>query len=703
MKTTDTKREHTNAPTDASDLKSRRHLLLIGVVIFLVALGVRLMAWQDARLVEAGKVQSAVAADYKRVAQLLREGGLSGFFSRSSPLSNPDNLGHPPGYSILTAAAYKTINQSDSSMQLIQIVCDAFAAVVLFLIIAELFPLDIAAIAGLLSAFSPQFAWNSVLLLPDTLAALPILLAIYCLTLAYKRPRLALIITAGALVGLSCWLRANAMLLPFFLGALVFFLFERRFRLRYSIALVCGALVIILPLTIRNAVAMGHFIPVSLGAGQTFLEGIADYDQGQRFDLPKTDLGIMNQEAEAFGRPDYRETLFGPDGVKRERRRLARGLGMVRAHPLWFAGVMVRRAGGMLKLERTRIVSAEPPVTNLLAVAETSQPIWWQGPADLVMTGTVISPGATALVSTDGQTLIIRGDNSSYGKQFATAPVQLKKNVDYLWRLPIKLEQGRIKLVVESADEKTSSAATIVDTLEGKSALEQPPQHIDLPFVSASANHLRLTIANEGANTPPVIQLGSIKLFELGPASFVWTRYPRLLIRGFQKLFLTAIILPLALVGIAITAIKQRWHLLALLLIVPAYYLLVQSATHTEYRYILALYYFLFAFAAVTLSWVGTSLRRKIEKRAEPRPYYRRELNYWDRGRPARNARHPRLIGSMRLEFALRAHCGRDARGPSSRVMQLKQAARCGVIRESQRWREWSLPNSPGQSVRQFL
>lgn len=611
MKTDNFNRPHKTNTLDTSRLKARQ-LILISLIIFLTALGVRLLAWQDARLFEAGKVQSSVTSDYKRVAQLLTEGGVTGFFSSSSPLSNPDNLGHPPGYSILMAVARKIITQSDSTPQLIQIICDALAAVVLFLIIAELLQLSAAVIAGLLSAFSPQFAWNSVLLLPDTLAVLPILLAVYCITLAHKRPRLTLIITAGALVGLSCWLRANAMLLPFFLAVLVFFLFERRLRLRYSIALICATLVILLPLTIRNAVVMGHFIPVSLGAGQTFLEGIADYDKGRRFDLPNTDLGIMNQEADASGRPDYRETLFGPDGVKRERQRLARGFGMVRSHTFWFAGVMVRRAGGMLNLERARIVSTEPPVTNLLALAEASGPVWTQTPGDLITTGTTLTPGATAIVSTGGQNLIIRGDTSGYGKQFATAPLPVKSNVDYLWRLPVKLEQGRIKVGVESADQKSLYAATIVDTVEGKSALDQPVQEIALLFVSGNNNHVRLTLANEGAGTGAVIHLGSIKLFELGPASFGWTRYPRLLIRGVQKLFLTAIILPLALIGVALTAMKRRWSVLAILLIVPVYYFIVQSATHTEYRYILALYHFLFAFAAVTLSWGSTGLWRKL-------------------------------------------------------------------------------------------
>ena len=621
MKITNHNRDGGDTSEDVSysNKRRRRRLILISLAIFTVASGVRLLTWQDARIVEAAKVQSSVSAGYKRVAALLSDGGLTGFLSFSSPLGNPDNLGHPPGYSILIAVVHRTMSESDTAVQLVQIFCDALAAVVLFLIVANLMSLGVATIAGLLSAFAPQFAWNSVLFLPDTLAVLPILLAIYCLTLAFKRPRLGLIITAGAMVGVSCWLRANALLLPVFLAALVFVLFNRQVWLRYSMALIGGALLVIVPLTIRNAVVFRHFIPVSLGAGQTFLEGIADYDQGQRFDLPNTDIGIMNQEAEAFGRPDYRDSLFGPDGIQRERMRISRGFTMVRSRPFWFMGVMIRRAGSMFRLERTLLVSANPPVTRSLRLDETAVPVWTQQPPDLLITGTVLSSKATAIVSTDRQHLIITGDDSSYGKQFATSPVKVQKHMEYLWRLPVKLEQGRIKVGIETTAQNHWQAATIVDTFERQSPLEQPVQHVELPFVSGSEQYVRLALANEGSDKSAVIHVGEVELFELGPPSFLWTRYPRILIRGVQKFFITAVVLPLALFGIALTALKQRWAILGILLAVPAYYLCVQSSTHTEYRYILALYHFLFAFAAVTLSWAVTTLRGKLKERGGPR------------------------------------------------------------------------------------
>src|SRR6266571_9095612 len=84
---------------------STRVRFAICALIFLLALGVRVLSWHDTRL-EVGKVQTSVTADYKRVAQLLREGGVASFLSSSSPLSDLNTLGHPPGYSILLALIY---------------------------------------------------------------------------------------------------------------------------------------------------------------------------------------------------------------------------------------------------------------------------------------------------------------------------------------------------------------------------------------------------------------------------------------------------------------------------------------------------------------------------------------------------------------------------------------------------------------------
>jgi hypothetical protein len=588
-------------------LPSVRARFAICVLIFLVAFGVRVLSWHDTRL-EVGKVQTAVTGDYQRVAQLLRQGGLTSFLSSASPLSDLNTLGHPPGYSILIASVFSVLGESNTAVQFVQITCDALAAVVIFLIVAELLPFSAAVIAGMLAAFSPQFAWNSVLLLPDSLAVLPILLAVYWLTRAVKNPRLLTFVVAGAFVGLSCWLRANAMLLTLFVAAAVPLLIKRERRWRDALAIVFGTLLIVLPLTIRNAIVFHRFIPLSLGAGQTLLEGIADYDPEGMLGIPNTDMGIMKQEAEQSARPDYYGTLFNPDGVERERARLARGFAVIRSHPLWFSGVMARRASSMLRLERSRLVSTEPPVSHSLAASDRLDPIWTSR-AEELLKGAVVSPQAKAISLPEGVILVLTGDNEKYGEQLLSPPFHVKQNNDYVFSLPVKIERGRMKISVKDAKAKIYSSS-IVETLETKSPDDQPTNQVQLPFVATKDEQVQLVFSNEASNPPnPLLKVGPIKLFELGPARFLCTRYPRLLVHGIQKIFFTVVMLPLAIIGLALLIIQKQSRALIILMVVPIYFFSVQSIVHTEYRYVLAVEYFLFALVGVAVAWAGNLIK----------------------------------------------------------------------------------------------
>src|SRR3712207_9588401 len=65
--------------------------------------------------------------------------------------------------------------------------------------------------------------------------------AVWLLVRARGRRPVLKALGAGALVGLSCWLRANALLLaPFLAFAAVPFLFARGGRVRPALALVAG-------------------------------------------------------------------------------------------------------------------------------------------------------------------------------------------------------------------------------------------------------------------------------------------------------------------------------------------------------------------------------------------------------------------------------------------------------------------------------
>ncbi|HEX8846171.1 MAG TPA: glycosyltransferase family 39 protein [Pyrinomonadaceae bacterium] len=592
--------------------RERKRIILACLIIFFVAFGCRLLSFQDNRF-EARKVQTAVTDGYKHTGRLLRQGGISSFFSANSPLSDPNHLGHPPGYSILFAITSGIFGEEDAALQITQILADSAAALIVFLIALSLLRFPIAIIAALLVALAPQFTYNSTLLLPDSISALPILLAVYLLVRAIKRPRFILFLASGALIGISCWLRSNAMLLaPFMLVAFPF-LFERGRRLRYSAALLGGTLLVVAPLTIRNFIVYDHFIPVSLGAGQTLLEGIADYDTDGSLGIPNTDMGLMKWEAELYNRPDYYGTLFKPDGVRRDRERIARGLSVIRSHPLWFFTVMVRRGASMLRLERVRLISVDPPVTHSLTV--NASPAWTLSPEELLARGQVTSKQAEVTFSQAEQMLRIRGDESKYDTQFLSAPIAIESQTDYLLRIPVRIEQGRMIVQITGAGGDAQLASAIIEPEDWKATSEQELRLIEIPFVSANADRVQIRFANGGSQaTRAVAQVGQPQLYALGPSSYNWTRIPRFSLRLLQKLFVTALMLPLTIMGLILLIFAGQRRTIIVLLVVPAYFLCIQSALHTEYRYVLAIHYFLFIFAATALYYIGSFLASRLRK-----------------------------------------------------------------------------------------
>jgi hypothetical protein len=581
--------------------------LIACFAIFLIAFGVRVLTWHDTRL-EVGKIQTVVVADYQRVAESLRAGGVRSFFSSASALADLNTLGHPPGYSILIAGIYSIAGQSSTTVQMFQIAADALAAVILFLIIAELLPLSAGVIAGLLAAFSPQLAWNSVLLLPDSFSVLPILLAIYLLTRAVKNPRLFMFILIGALIGVSCWLRANAMLLTLFLAAAVLLTFTRR-RWQFALAVVCGTLLIVLPLTIRNAIVFHRFIPLSLGAGQTFLEGIADYDKEARFGVPGTDMGIMKQEAEIYQRPDYYGTLFNPDGVERERARLSRGFAIVRTHPFWFAGVMAKRALSMLRLERSRLLSTEPAITHGIDVDRLYASTTISS-EQLEASGTV-APGAVAFGNLDRMTVLLTSNSNKYGPQFRGPLMPVKPATDYVIGFPIWLYDGRMRISIENAAGKVYSSQ-VIEVLEKPISFAESEQKVRLPLATVSDDQIQIVWSNEASTTRSNAEIGYVQIYELGPARYLWTRYPRFIIHAIQRIFITAVILPIAIIGLLILNLRKKSVAIVVLSIVPLYFFTVQSAVHTEYRYAIAVTYFLFAFAGVAIGFGVDFVLKKL-------------------------------------------------------------------------------------------
>lgn len=649
-----------------SNANQSRKRLLICIMIFISALGVRVLQWQD-RHVEIADGKSSLGGVFNRyqkeARRMLDEGGI--LFPREHPANGDARmLVHPPGYSILLAGVYQTGVDTYNALWIVQIVCDAAAALLIFLIGYELFNLWIATIAAILTAFSPHLAYYSLILSPDSLAVVPLLAAIYFFVQAYKRPRLMMIITVGVFLGLSCWLRANALLLAPFLSLVAMALFPRGKRLTYALALSGAAVAVISPITIRNLMVFNHFIPVSIAAGENLVVGIGDYDKQGSLGMPRSDRETRMKDVEWNARPDYAASLWTPDGIERDQTRFARGVEVIRAHPGWFLGVMFRRAGFMLSYNDSRphdwpeISAIIPPVLaeagfghpliaqtksqaamssppavlvvngtvipEYLAVSEEQPQYWSNSARQLLNSGMVATRGASAELVSDGRILQITGDGSEYGDQFVSDSIPVRGNFDYALSLPVQLVKGDAALKVTSSDRRISLASSIIpnakDDLKSGDEETQPLDsysqsqgitEVQMPFATGNRSEVRIVLSNNGIHTQPVVQADQARLFEIGPTPYVWTRYFRYVVRALQRnIFTTSRMVPMMILGLGILAFAGHWRRLAILLAVPVYYVCAQSPLSTEYRYILAIHYFLFVAVAVTLYSASASIKQ---------------------------------------------------------------------------------------------
>jgi 4-amino-4-deoxy-L-arabinose transferase-like glycosyltransferase len=330
-----------------------KRTLLICFCLFALAFAVRLVVWQNNKAA-IDAVQYVVTEVYKQDARLLVAGDVRGFLAGPDPPSDSTIIMHPPGYPLLIAVVFGSFGEN-GSLRIIQILLNSLAAILAFLIARRFFGERTAIIAGMLTAFAPQFAYHSAIILPDELGVLPILLGLYFFVRAWQEKRLAMAVLCGISLGLSCWLRSNALLLPVFFAAAVF-VFSRGWRLKPAFALLVSFLLAVAPITIRNYAVFNSFVPISVGLGTTFVEGLAEMDNDTRAGLPATDEGVMEMEAANFGRPDYYGNLYSPDGIAREHGRLVTGLAVIRENPGWYAANVPKRGLMAFRMERVPVI-----------------------------------------------------------------------------------------------------------------------------------------------------------------------------------------------------------------------------------------------------------------------------------------------------------------------------------------------------------
>lgn len=169
----------------------------------------------------------------------------------------------------------------------------------------------------------------------ETLAIALLVAALCCATRSGPLPALG----AGALVGLASLARPNLLLVPLVWAGLAAW----GGRWRRAVLLLVALALVLLPVTLRNRAASGHWVPVSSNAGITAYHGNAPGARGTYTAVPGVTGEVLTQREEATRRAQ--ELAGRPlDPVEADRFWGRRALAARLESPWATLGLLARRA-----------------------------------------------------------------------------------------------------------------------------------------------------------------------------------------------------------------------------------------------------------------------------------------------------------------------------------------------------------------------
>src|SRR6185295_15235816 len=175
----------------------------------------------------------------------------------------------------------------------------------------------------------------------------------WLLLIAAKRRNVWFALSAGAVLGVACWFRVNPLYLCLF-WAIAIFLFlsgPRKRRVLLGATVVSGTLLVVSPIVLRNYLTFPDFTPTGGTIGINLWEGLGETDLGRRNGFVFGDQKMLEIERTRMGLPEGALLKAQwPDGIRRDKERTRQSLSFIKQHPVWYAGVMLRRMWGMLKV-----------------------------------------------------------------------------------------------------------------------------------------------------------------------------------------------------------------------------------------------------------------------------------------------------------------------------------------------------------------
>jgi hypothetical protein len=334
---------------------STRKRLLLLLLAFFVAFSVRVLTLQfmRAHLNDPGWFQSGSYRVFDRRARSMLDGS-ERLFWIDDP-TRTDLIQYPPAFPWWVAAVYTITNDySAYSVQRVQWLLDLLLILILTTGIAvTAYGWCVGIASSFLVGLSPVLAMYGVSPTSDGPTSWFVLGGLWCLLLAAKRNSIGWAISAGIVLGVACWLRVNPLYLSLFWG-LTLFLFvpgQMGRRLGLGAAVVLSAFAVISPIVVRNYLVFPDFTPTGGTLGANLWEGLGETELGRQHGFILGDQAMVEHERVKMGLPsNYPIEAMWPDGIKRERERTREALDFIKQHPLWYAGVMLHRMWGMLKV-----------------------------------------------------------------------------------------------------------------------------------------------------------------------------------------------------------------------------------------------------------------------------------------------------------------------------------------------------------------
>ena len=354
-------------------MRINRKQLLTFFALLLITISVRVLTLHFMRthLEDPSWFQVGSYAKFDRQTRDILDGKQRFFWIDDA--TRTDLAQYPPAFPALVALIYKvTGNWSAYSVQLVVWFVDLVVSLFLVLAIAfTAFGWRAAIFSGFLLALSPLFALYAAYPSADAPTTWFVLAGNWVLLLALKRQRVWLALAAGVLLGVACWLRVNPLYLCVGWAIALFVLTTGSWslKLKLSGAALAGTLLVISPIVIRNYVVFPEFTPTGGTIGANLWEGLGETELGRSNGFILGDDKMVEHERARMGLPaDFPLDAQWPDGIRRDRERTRESLAFIRQHPIWYAGVMLGRMWGMLK------VAGDPvPYTGTSGINVTSK------------------------------------------------------------------------------------------------------------------------------------------------------------------------------------------------------------------------------------------------------------------------------------------------------------------------------------------